>query len=503
MRIRSKLVGIRMFIAIQVFTTLLVLFTGFLAIEINERTLLRGRKQVSIAQVKQATQQMRIYVLIGGFVACLSGIVLTYAIKKPIKQLTEGVQSVAQGDLSQSLELFPQEEISQLVQAYNHMVSSLNRYLLESSAGAVITVNSDGIITGFNPAAETIFDYDTRDVVGGHFTDLFPIHEANKALLDMILLGVEKEMPKSAENVTIMTNKGKKLAMRIRTALLGGVEGKLLEVVASFRDLREIKEIQGEMERINRLASLGSLVAGLAHEIRSPLGSLRGLAQLLQEDIIERGGKAEYIEVIIKEIDRLNKVVEELLTFAQPSTFTFEDRDVEEIVRETVSLVKTAFPEKKIAVMEDYRGGLPRIAVEADKMTQAMLNIINNALEASPEGGTIKVKTDFTRPSTDTDNTGSHGSAPSTPRHVLIDIFNSGDPISFEDSERVFNPFFTTKPGGIGLGLSIAQQIVTAHGGHIRVVNEMEGKRKGVIFRIELPIAGAENSHISELPSPS
>jgi len=505
MRIRSRLVGIRIFIAIQVFTTLLVLATGFLAIEINRRNLLRGRKPVTSARVEEATQQMRIYVLIGGFVACLSGIVLTYAIKRPIKQLTRGVQSVAQGDLSQSLEFFPQEEINQLVKAYNQMVSSLNRYLLETSAGAVVTINSDGIIATFNPAAETIFDHDARDAVGRHFTDLFPIHESNKALTDMILLGIEKEMPSSVEDVTVMTDKGKKLAMRIRTALLGGAEGKLVEVVASFRDLGEIQEITREIERINRLASLGSLVAGLAHEIRSPLGSLRGLAQLLQEDIIERGGRAEYVEVIIKEIDRLNKVVEELLTFAQPSTFAFEQRDIEEIIRETVSLAKTAFPEKEITITEHYRGDLPEIAVEGDKMTQAILNIINNALEATPEGGTVQLTTDIVQRSLDRgqDATGPHRSSPSTQQRVTIDVFNTGDPISFEDSERVFNPFFTTKPTGIGLGLSIAQQIVSAHGGHIRVMNEMEGKRKGVIFRIELPITGTGSPPISELPSPS
>jgi PAS domain S-box-containing protein len=500
MKGRQRLVGIRIFIAIQVFTTLLVLFTGFLAIEINQRNLLRSREPPTIAQVKRATQLMRIYVLIGGFVACLSGIVLTYAIKKPIKQLTRGVQSVAQGNLSKSLELFPQEEINQLVQAYNHMLSSLNRYLLESSAGAVVTINSDGVITTFNPAAETIFDHDARDVVGRHFTDLFPIHEANKALVDMILLGIEREMPSSAENVTVMTDKGKKLAMRIRTALLGDAGEKLLEIVASFRDLREITEIRGEMERINRLASMGSLVAGLAHEIRSPLGSLRGLAQLLQEDLIERGGKAEYIEVIIKEIDRLNKVVEELLTFAQPSAYTFQQRDIVEIVRETVSLAKTGFPEKEITVTEDYRGDLPRIAVEPDKMTQAILNIINNALEASPEGGTIAVKTDLIQPSMDREEDKIRGSASSNQQRVMIEVLNTGDPISFEDSERVFNPFFTTKPGGIGLGLSIAQQIVTAHGGHIRVMNEGEGK--GVIFRIELPITGTGIPHTNALPSP-
>jgi len=506
MKIRSKLVGIRIFIAIQVFTTLLVLFTGFLAIEINRRELLsRKNPTIPIAQVKAATQQMRIYVLIGGFVACLSGIVLTYAINKPIRQLTRGVQSVAQGDLSQSLELFPPEEINQLVQAYNHMVASLNRYLLETSAGAVVTINSHGIIMTFNPAAETIFDHDAREVVGRHFTDIFPTHETNGDLTEMILRGIEKEMPTSLENVTVMTDKGKTLGMKIRTALLAGEGGKLLEVVASFRDLGEIKEIQGEMERINRLAALGSLVAGLAHEIRSPLGSLKGLAQLLQEDIIGKGGKAEYIAVIIKEIDRLNKVVEELLTFAQPSTFKFEDQDIEEIVRETVSLAKTGFPEKKIALMEDYRGGLPRIAVEGDKMTQAVLNIINNALEATPEGGTIKVKTGLVQPSHEReDDTASlRRSTASTQQCVMIDVFNTGDPISFEDSERVFNPFFTTKPGGIGLGLSIAQQIVTAHGGRIRVMNEMEGKSKGVIFRIELPITGTERSRISALSSPS
>ncbi|MFQ5841702.1 MAG: PAS domain S-box protein, partial [Thermodesulfobacteriota bacterium] len=252
MKIRPRLVGIRMFVAIQVFTTLLVLATGFLAIEINQRKLLQPRKQPTISDVKKATRDMRIYVLIGGLVACLSGVVLTYAIKEPIRKLTRGVQSVAQGDLSKSLDLFPQEEINQLVQAYNHMVSSLNQYLLETSAGVVVTINSDGIITTVNPAAETIFDHDARDVVGRHFTDLFPPHGINRGLTDMILRGIEKEMPSSLENVTVMTDKGKKFAMKIRTALLGAAEGKLLEVVASFRDLREIKEIQGEMERINR-----------------------------------------------------------------------------------------------------------------------------------------------------------------------------------------------------------------------------------------------------------
>ncbi|NIS62407.1 MAG: PAS domain S-box protein, partial [Proteobacteria bacterium] len=150
--------------------------------------------------------------------------------------------------------------------------SSLNRYLLETSAGAVVTINSDGIITTFNPAAEALFDHDARGAVGRHFTDIFPTHETNKGLTEMILRGIEQEIPTSLENVTVMTDKGKTLAMKIRTALLGGEGGKLLEVVASFPDLGEVKEIQGEMERINRLASLGSLVAGLAHEIRSPLG---------------------------------------------------------------------------------------------------------------------------------------------------------------------------------------------------------------------------------------
>jgi len=99
----------------------------------------------------------------------------------------------------------------------------------------------------------------------------------------MILLAIEREMPSSVEDVMVMTDKDKKLAMRIRTALLDSADGKLVEVVASFRDLEKIKEIQREIERMSRLTSLGSLIGGLAHEIRSPLGSLKGLAQLLQE----------------------------------------------------------------------------------------------------------------------------------------------------------------------------------------------------------------------------
>jgi PAS domain S-box-containing protein len=503
MKTGLRLAGIRIFIAIQVFTTLLVLATGFLAIEINRRNLLQSGKEPTRAEVKRATQLMRIEVLIGGLVACLSGVALTYAIKGPIKKLTRGVQSVARGDLSKSLELVPHEEVNQLVQAYNQMVSSLNRYLFESSLGAVVTINFDGIITAFNPAAETIFDHDSRDMVGRHFTDLFPIHEANKALVDMILLAIEREMPSSVEDVMVMTDKDKKLAMRIRTALLDSADGKLVEVVASFRDLEKIKEIQREIERMSRLTSLGSLVGGLAHEIRSPLGSLKGLAQLLQEDTMAKGGRVEYVDVILREIDRLNKVVEELLAFAQPSTFKFQQRDIEEIVGETVSLAKAGFPEKGITIRENYRGDLPRIAVEPDKMTQAILNIINNALEATTKGGTIKVGTDLVQPSDEENATTSHLSTASMPRYVLIDIFNTGEPIPFEDSERVFNPFFTTKPGGAGLGLSIAQQIVTAHGGHIKVMNEMEGQAKGVTFRIELPIMVTGVPGTNGMPSPS
>jgi two-component system nitrogen regulation sensor histidine kinase GlnL len=518
-RMRTKLsrfTGIRLMIAIQVFSFLLAIITGFFALEVGSLELNRSLKsdhfytfksslqkllfpalkrgnsappieRVALKEVKTALNKMRLTVLICGFVAFFSGIVLNHAIGNTLKKLTDSLGSVASGDFSTNLELYSQEEVGRLVKAYNRMVSSINRYMLETSVGAIFTVNRDGIITRFNPMAEIIFHRDYRDAVGSHFTEIFPVTKKNREFIDVVMKGIEKGEPSSREDLLVVTQQGEKRATKVITSILTGDSGKLVEIVAGFGDFEQVKEVQTQMERMNRLASLGSLVAGLAHEIRNPLGSLKGFTQLLDEELPEDDKKREYTEVILKEIDRLNKVVEELLSFAHPTTADFETRDINEIVREALVLAQATFHNRAIEVVERYDPTLPKVVVEHHRLVQAILNILNNAFEATPDHGRIVVETRVAQ----NGNTIVSDQGSAAARSVVIDFFNSGSSLSFEEAQRMFDPFYTTKDKGTGLGLAIAQQVATAHGGSLTVFHEAEVEtQEGVIFRMELPSRG-------------
>jgi nitrogen-specific signal transduction histidine kinase len=524
----SRVTGIRMMIAIQVFSFLLAIITGFFALEVGSLELNKSIKSdpfytfksslqrlffsktrtgqppsfeeaIPVKEVKGALNKMRLTVLICGFVAFFSGIVLNFAIRNALRKLARGLRLVEKGDFSGNLDLYSQEEIGHVVKAYNRMVSSVNRYMLETSVGAIFTVNMDGIITSFNPMAEIIFHRDYRDAVGSHFTDIFPIIKKNRNLIDVIMKGIEKGATSSLENPWIATQDGGRKAKKITSSILSSERGKLLEVVANFGDFDQVREVQIQIERMNRLASLGSLVTGLAHEIRNPLGSLKGLTQLLGEDLPQDDQKRQYTEIIIKEIDRLNRVVEELLSFAHPTGTEFEAGDINEIVRDALLLAQANFQDKPIDVVERYHANLPKVAVERNRLVQAILNILNNAFEATPERGCIIVETRLGRD-------GKKDTSPKKdllPRSVIIDFFNTGAPISYEDAKRMFDPFFTTKEKGTGLGLAIAQQVATAHGGSLSVINRSKiDSQEGITFRMELPVQESMKRTVNESRGP-
>jgi PAS domain S-box-containing protein len=518
-----------MMIAIQVFSFLLAIITGFFALEVGSVELNKSLKSapfytfkdsisrfffsppetagstapvevMPVKQVRSALNKMRFTVLICGFVAFFSGIVLDVTIKNTLKKLTRSLSSVAQGDFTESLDLYSQREIGQVIKAYNRMISSINRHMLETSAGATFTVTRDGIITSFNPMAEIMFHRDYRDVVGIHFTELFPVNKKNRDLVEMIMNALERGEPSTLANLMIATRDEEIKASKIVASILSSDSGKLVEVMTNFGDFEQVKEIQTQMERMNRLASLGSLVAGLAHEIRTPLGSLKGFAQLLGEDLAVDDRRREYTQVIVKEIDRLNAVVEELLSFAQPTTADFEARDVNEILRDALLLVKTSFAKKPVQIIERYAPDLPKVVVERNRLVQAILNILHNAFEATPDQGRIIVETKRGEEGRVEESV---GKTARMTRSVVIDFTNSGTPIAFEEAKRMFDPFFTTKEKGTGLGLAIAQQVATAHGGSLRVFNQPGTDPEGwITFRMELPARGP-NPAISESRGPS
>lgn len=231
---------------------------------------------------------------------------------------------------------------------------------------------------------------------------------------------------------------------------------------------RMISSLKGRqaIRQTERLAALGALAAGVAHEIRNPLGSVRGLAQLLSEDV-EEPERKKYAAAIVTQTDRLNHALETLLHLARPSEPRMSREDINGILRRSVELIDFEREHKGIALKEEYRSGLPSPMVEGEAMLQAFFNILLNAVQAAPRGAVISV-----------------GTESAAPARIRIRIRNTGPAIPTEDLDRIFDPFFTTKEGGTGLGLAITHQVVTAHEGNLEVTSDGDG----TAFTIDLPV---------------
>jgi len=230
-----------------------------------------------------------------------------------------------------------------------------------------------------------------------------------------------------------------------------------------------------QAERRQRLALIGTMAAGVAHEIRNPLASIKGAAQFVQKDLEGTPGKEdakEYLKLLVGEVDRLNSVVESFLTYARPMDPRRQEVALDAFLRDLLRLHAASLP-PSIKVETSFDPDLPALRIDPALMTNAVTNAIRNAVEVMPEGGTLRVRT--------------HGVASALRSWAAIEIEDSGPGIARGEIERIFQPFYTTKSKGTGLGLAIALRVVEAHGGDIAVENvEPHGCR--FTFLLPLPI---------------
>lgn len=238
----------------------------------------------------------------------------------------------------------------------------------------------------------------------------------------------------------------------------------------SYAELRrqadQILEFEEQLRRADRLAALGELSAGMAHEIRNPLASIRGTAEILRDGIKADDPRAEFATILIREVDRLNRVVADFLDFSRPSNARRERVDVVEALREVLVLTRLAARKKQVEVTLEAVGAL-ELAADREQLKQAFLNLILNAFEAMPDGGRLVVS------ATVRDGT------------ALVRFHDSGIGIAPEHLEQIFSPFFTTRRDGTGLGLAITHRIVAAHGGRIEVESRVG---EGTTFSVVLPV---------------
>ena len=256
--------------------------------------------------------------------------------------------------------------------------------------------------------------------------------------------------------------------LEVIAAVLRDDEGELIGRIALFRDLSELQHLRKEVERSQRLAAVGSLAAGVAHEIRNPLSSIKGFATYFRQRYGGVPDDVKVADIMIQEVDRLNRVITELLEFSRPMELKRKATDLAGLVRHALGTVEGQAREKGITVKADLPPGLPGASIDPDRMTQVFLNLFLNALAAMDRGGVLSV-----------------GVARQDEGSLRVTVTDTGTGIRKEDLGRVFDPYFTTKSSGTGLGLAIVHQIVEAHGGEIRLESE---PGKGTTFTILLPI---------------
>jgi PAS domain S-box-containing protein len=478
--------GLRLFILTQVFTTLIVLGTGFWAIEANRRALLRRKKPPTIWQLKQSLQTIRVKVLIGGIVACLSGIALTLAITRPIKQLIQSVQSAAVGDFSKTIEVPGQFEFSQLVDAYNQMLTSLKkseehlRKVFLAADDAIMTTDREGRITLWSESSERMFGYSKDQIVG---EDLGTLHSP-KVKSDLM-----KHMQETALNngrwqgeIVYSNSKGHSFDGWCVMTTLTDETGELIGYLSVVRDMTEKKQMEMQLIQADKMASLGELAAGVAHEINNPLTGIISNAEFLQEEIpAESDEQQEEIRDIIENGQRIKTIVQDLLNFSrQRDSKTYTSLDVPSVIASSLNLTEHQIQLDRIKVVKEIGDPLPLVWGSLNQIEQVFINLLSNARYAlnrkhpnAHEDKSLLIRIEQVE-----ENGG---------KYVRIEFLDKGIGISEEHLEKICNPFFTTKEQGqgTGLGLSISYNIIQEHRGTIRFESE-EGEYTKVT--VDLPV---------------
>jgi len=350
--------------------------------------------------------------------------------------------------------------------------------IIDSMEGGVMTVGTDGVVTSFNTVAQKTLGYDAADVVGRHFGSVFIDVSQNRTLRDMMRAALVTGQTFSSVEVSAVAADGRCVPLGVTVSLLRGDGDRFRGIVLMFKDLAELTRIRDQVRRTDHLASLGRLSAGVAHEVRNPLGSLQGLVELIEEDFAQDDPRRQYTATILRTIGQLNALVESLLEFSQPPASDLEPQDVRDIVRDGVRFSSFERREASVSVEEDYGAEPVPVLADRESLTRAFINIVRNAFQATPDGGAVAVSVRTRTPA-----------GPDSAAHAAISVRNTGSYVPPEDRENLFTPFFTTKPAGTGLGLAIAHQVVSAHFGEIEVDSRRD---QGTTFTIILPVVEAD-----------
>ena len=341
--------------------------------------------------------------------------------------------------------------------------------ILHTSDSAIMMVDNDEKFIAWNKGAEQIFGYTENEVLGKSSSLLLPKGDQYANQLSKI----QSESRTDGRSMILDTERKRKdgeiISVRLTVTSLQDKLGKYAGRSIIINDYSEYKRLQAQIDQSEKLAVIGQIAAGVAHEIGNPLTSISSLVQILQRRSQDQFMN-EQLANIKENIDRISKIVRELVDFSRPPSYETESQDISDIIKTALGIVKYDKRVRHVNFETDLKTGLPRVNVAADQLLQVFVNILINALDAIEGNGTIAMKSDF-------DN-----------RNVSVSISDNGGGMDDATVEKIFDPFFTTKEvgRGTGLGLSVSYGIVHRFHGEIRVKSKIN---EGSTFTIILPIA--------------
>ena len=363
-----------------------------------------------------------------------------------------------------------------LVQSYRSTRASLSRIkafsdkVVENVPIGLLALDNQGKIAAFNNGAESILQLSAPQVIGQEASRIIPaelLDEINQSKNHADV--IEKE-------IECTTADGKIVPLEIGASSLKDEKDVFLGNVLLFKDLTEVRALRREVARSQRLASVGRLAAGVAHEIRNPLSSIKGFATYFKERYPDQPDDQQTADIMIQEVDRLNRVVGQLLEFARPISIKRQPISLQALLKDSIRLIEDRAAEKNISILTRNDAGIDAAWGDPDRINQILLNLYLNAIDSMQNGGELRVQL----------------SSEGDSEEICIKVSDTGCGINPEHLSKVFDPYFTTKSTGTGLGLAIAHNIVETMDGRIKVESH---KKRGTTFTVTLPNSKESKNH--------
>jgi len=456
------------------------------------------RVQLSLESMYNQVAQIQLIILAVGFIALaigtLASIWAAQRITEPLNNLMIGTQSAAAGNLEQDFRVHTGDEVEVLAANFNTMIGEIVAHrtqlelqlleikrlqyyterLLTTMSDGLLSVTMSGQLSTINPSAQQLLEVvspDTKDVPVSRSLKCYP---ELLSYIETSLAGPEDRHPREL----LFEKNGITYTLLVSSSVLRDRSKQATEIILNLHDITALKKMEASVRQAERLAGLGTLAAGMAHEIRNPLSSIQTFVQLLPRKIERPDFLDKFNRTVPRELKRINQLVEDLLDLARVPKYTFRAIQIQSLISQTLETLGEELQAGNIEPQFNISADLPTVRADSNQLAKAFHNLVRNAIQAMPGGGKLSIDAHMEKRNIHLDSTSDHSA-------IALVFQDSGEGIPEEDLKNIFNPFYTTKIKGTGLGLSITHKVISEHGGTITVTCPPEG---GTQFVIHLPV---------------